>query len=435
MSADPSLRVGWCPGALRPMASADGLILRVRPRLGRLSLAAAADLARFAAGPGAGVVELTNRANLQLRGLDEAGRAEALRLLERHGLLDAEAAAEAVRNIVLDPLAGLDPQAVVDVSPLATALDGALRAEPDLWDLPGKFGFVVDGYGRLPLDDYAADIRIEALRRDGPCAVVIRPAQPEAPGATGAVLPWDAAVPAALALARAFLAARRDDPTLMRMSHLTRRLGAAAVLRGAGLDPVRAVPRPPAPERLERVGLLALTDGPDGTALAVAAPFGRLPAASFGTLLAAAAEAGAAGLRVTPWRALILVGLAPAAARRLYDVAAGLGLVVDPADPRRAIAACTGAPGCPRATTKVLADAEALAVRLRLDGRAGIRLHVSGCAKGCAHQGKAAVTLVAQDGFYRMGQDVGAGAIDAGLPLLDLDTIMARLDGTGACSR
>ena len=28
---------GWCPGALRPMASGDGLVLRIRPRLAELS--------------------------------------------------------------------------------------------------------------------------------------------------------------------------------------------------------------------------------------------------------------------------------------------------------------------------------------------------------------------------------------------------------------
>ncbi|MEL6888251.1 MAG: hypothetical protein AAFO86_06030, partial [Pseudomonadota bacterium] len=27
---------GWCPGAYRPMMSGDGLIVRIRPRLGRL---------------------------------------------------------------------------------------------------------------------------------------------------------------------------------------------------------------------------------------------------------------------------------------------------------------------------------------------------------------------------------------------------------------
>ena len=41
MSA-PVAAKGWCPGALRPMESGDGLIARIRPRGGRLSAAAAA---------------------------------------------------------------------------------------------------------------------------------------------------------------------------------------------------------------------------------------------------------------------------------------------------------------------------------------------------------------------------------------------------------
>ena len=33
---------GWCPSALRPMQSGDGLVVRVRPRGGRLSAEQAA---------------------------------------------------------------------------------------------------------------------------------------------------------------------------------------------------------------------------------------------------------------------------------------------------------------------------------------------------------------------------------------------------------
>ena len=41
---------GWCPGALRPMTSGDGLILRVRPPLSRLAPAQARGLAALAQG-------------------------------------------------------------------------------------------------------------------------------------------------------------------------------------------------------------------------------------------------------------------------------------------------------------------------------------------------------------------------------------------------
>ncbi|MGX1077699.1 sulfite reductase beta subunit-like hemoprotein [Bradyrhizobium elkanii] len=40
---------GWCPGALRPMRSGDGLVVRIRPRAGRLDAAQAAGIAELAA--------------------------------------------------------------------------------------------------------------------------------------------------------------------------------------------------------------------------------------------------------------------------------------------------------------------------------------------------------------------------------------------------
>ena len=39
---------GWCPGALRPMMSGDGLVVRIRPREGRVSGAQLAEIARRA---------------------------------------------------------------------------------------------------------------------------------------------------------------------------------------------------------------------------------------------------------------------------------------------------------------------------------------------------------------------------------------------------
>ncbi|MEQ1672674.1 MAG: precorrin-3B synthase, partial [Hyphomicrobium sp.] len=39
---------GWCPGALRPMMSGDGLVVRVRPRAGRLTMAQALGIAQAA---------------------------------------------------------------------------------------------------------------------------------------------------------------------------------------------------------------------------------------------------------------------------------------------------------------------------------------------------------------------------------------------------
>jgi precorrin-3B synthase len=96
----------------------------------------------------------------------------------------------------------------------------------------------------------------------------------------------------------------------------------------------------------------------------------------------------AAGLRMTPWRMVLLEGL--------REMPVHEGIVAEACDPLLRIAACTGAPACEAAYAETRALAAALAPHLP----AQARLHVSGCAKGCAHPGAADVTLVAtSDGF------------------------------------
>ncbi|BBI51636.1 hypothetical protein HORIV_40570 [Vreelandella olivaria] len=67
MLPSPSIK-GWCPGAWRPMATGDGLLVRVRPPLGELSRAQLLALCDAAETFGSGLIELTSRANFQLRG-------------------------------------------------------------------------------------------------------------------------------------------------------------------------------------------------------------------------------------------------------------------------------------------------------------------------------------------------------------------------------
>src|SRR5262245_62112743 len=97
---------GWCPGALRPMPSGDGLIVRIRPFCGALSLMQAAGLAELAARLGNGHIDLTRRANLQIRGLAEDRLPELHRTLRELGLIDRDAETEARRNLMVSPLAG-----------------------------------------------------------------------------------------------------------------------------------------------------------------------------------------------------------------------------------------------------------------------------------------------------------------------------------------
>jgi sulfite reductase beta subunit-like hemoprotein len=98
------------------------------------------------------------------------------------------------------------------------------------------------------------------------------------------------------------------------------------------------------------------------------------------------------------------------------------GLILDPEDPRRRVAACVGAPACLNATTDVRGDAARLAALVDV----GTLLHVSGCAKGCAHPRAATVTLTGRNGSYDLVHN-GSPSDSPSLTGLTLDEAAAHL--------
>ncbi|MGW5163327.1 precorrin-3B synthase, partial [Nonomuraea wenchangensis] len=130
-----------CPGALQVHEAADGPLARVRLPGGAVSAAQLRVLAACAAELGADVIELTSRANVQVRGLRSPE--VFARRIAAAGLLPSPAH-ERVRNIVASPLSGRGPDGLLDVLAMAAALDRALCARPRLAGLPGRFLFALD---------------------------------------------------------------------------------------------------------------------------------------------------------------------------------------------------------------------------------------------------------------------------------------------------
>lgn len=373
---------GWCPDLFAPMQSGDGWLVRLKPRLARLTAAQGRLIAGQAACHGNGIIELTGRGNLQLRGLTPASAELLARFAVEAGLADPEPAVERRRNILLSPLAG-------DVARgLALELEGLLATDDALSALPGKFGFAIDDDGPLRLHDAAADIVLRAV--DGGWQVgaafgadPVRCNAQDAPGV-------------ALALAHDWIRSGATE----RPSH------------GHGAD--------------EGAGRQAIGPLPALHAFGIGLPFGQTDAATLDRLCGLAGQFGDGILHTTPWRAVVLSGIAPEDAGALRAAATGLTarLIVEPDDPGRLVSACVGRPGCASGSVDARADARSL-----LDGgallRAGVRaasLHVSGCAKGCAHPGPAAITLVGSAGRYglvRAGRASDTADVD-GLTLAEV---------------
>jgi precorrin-3B synthase len=386
---------GWCPGALRPIESGDGLLVRVRPRCARLSTSALAALAAAADRYGNGTIDLTRRANLQIRGASPASLAPLLACIGALGLLDDDWRREAMRNIAVNPLAGLDLSEVVDVRPIAQELEDRLLREVDPTRLPGKFAFVIDGGGVLPIADLDADVRVEARGKAKDAVMAIGLAGAAGVRWLGAVRPEQAAR-IAVRVARFLL---QPNKAADRRARALPPAGLEALRAGLRLPGVPDVGAPGDGERHRRHGLIALGGGRH--AMGFGAAFGRCESAILAALAHELSGAGASEIRLSPWRTIYACNVDRDTGARLVAAAGRMGLIVDDADPMLRVNACPGAPLCGATSLATRCDARTLSNFFAKAQFAG-SLHVSGCAKGCARSAPADLALVGDGGHYRV---------------------------------
>ena len=299
--------------------------------------------------------------------------------------------------------------ALIDAPSLADAIERAGRLIPGL---PAKALVIIDDGGPLSLDGFACDLRVVAVDRET-VAIGLPDERWLGPVAT-------ARAPERVAeLLSAFAAHRRRDPdTIRRLRDLPPTL-LDEMIAATGLPTTTPPAARPAPRRAGRFVTA------HGHAALIGLPFGRSDAGTLHRLGEAALWAGASTLRLSPWRGLAFSGLQPAAAGPLLAVAAELGLIVDPDDPRLSVEACAGKPACLRANSNAMADAAALAEAAAPLLASGASIHVSACVKSCAHTGGTDLTLVGRDGGYDV---ILAGTTrDKPIATLDLPAILARL--------
>jgi precorrin-3B synthase len=376
-------RADACPGALQTHAAADGALVRVRLPGGAVTGAQLAVLAAAARDLGDGLLELTSRGNVQLRGLGVGAETPLADRLSGAGLLPSPAH-DRVRNVLASTLSGRTAGGRVDARAWAARFDAGLRAARELAELPGRFLVTLDD-GRGDVTGLGGDVGLFA-QPDGTVALTLAGAD------TGVRAAADDAVPLALAATRAY----RDERaarggTAWRLAELPGGRDAVLVrLDRNGSPPIDL----PGPVQVVPVGAIPQTDG--RTAVVAAVPFGRL-AAETAELLATAPE-----LQVTPWRSVAVPDLGAADAAELTAALSAAGLVLDPDSPWLRVTACTGLPGCAKSLADVRADATAALVGGSLPAGAA-RQHWAGCERRCGRPRGEVVDVVATLDGYRVG--------------------------------
>lgn len=394
-------RPSACPGLLRIVPARDGGLCRVKLPGGRLTAAQARAIAAASARWASGVLELTNRANLQLRGVRQDGAAALVAELQAADLGPSDPAADDVRNLLLSPSAGRDPQQLRDVRPLAAELLALLEGDRRLHGLSAKFALQLDGGEALARLDHPHDVWLSARAEGYVLGLAGTPAD-----APLGLIPAEREMATVATLLHRFL--DLAGPEQGRMRQLLAQRPVEELLAGLDLPPPPSHPRAPA-EIAGRLG--SHPQRQSGLFWVGAQPaLGRLPAKSLATVADLAEHHGNGDLHLTPWQGLLLPDVPVDQAAELLAALATLELITDPAAPLARLVACTGSQGCAKGRADTKGDALRLAERLP----AGVEVHLSGCPRSCALAGQAPHTLLAMapgryDLFVRDATQPGPG--------------------------
>jgi precorrin-3B synthase len=351
--------------------AADGWLARVRVPGGRLSSEALAALAALSQDHGNGLVDLTSRANLQVRGLGPEAAAGLALQLEAVGLLPS-AAHDRARNVLASPLAGRAPGALDHIDDVVTLLDAGVTNGHRLHDLPGRFCFLVDD-GTGAGHEIGADVTI-AAHGDGRFGVALdsRPLSFEGDDTT--------AVAVAVGAAEAFVALRGDA---WRLSETPGGASAIAAMLGMTLERVTRATR----TRGYGPGVIEQRDG--RMALTALAPLGQLWPSLLRTLAAFGGD-----VRVSTRRTVTLVDLEPEAIDAARDTLAAAGLVLDGGSGWVGLTACAGTAGCPRAMADVRSAA---ALRACVRSATDPQEHWAACERRCGEVPGTPVTVAMRE--------------------------------------
>lgn len=396
--AQAGRRRGFCPGLTEPMRTGDGLLVRLRPA-GALPLGVCKELCAAARRFGNGIIEITARGSIQVRGLTAAS---APHFAAAVAALDI-AAADGV-PVLTGPLAGIAGAEIVDVRDIVADLRRELARRTLAARVSPKVSVAIDGGGALNLDAVSADIRLRGLGNNGDAVLQVAVAGDAAHAAVvGCIAVRDGADAAIRLLevlaqrgrsvrARDILAAEGVAPFRSALAHLPL-VEAASSAAGCSAADVMSDVMSDVMGNItgDVIGAHRLRDG--SLAYGVGLAFGHADASLLEGLIDIAGKAQAGGLIAAPGRALIAVGVPADGADGFAADAERLSFITRSDDPRRHVIACAGAPFCASAHIAARTTAPAIAAALApLDHV--LTIHVSGCAKACAHPGTAALTIV-----------------------------------------
>ncbi|TAF07176.1 MAG: precorrin-3B synthase [Nostocales cyanobacterium] len=424
-----------CPGLFYTTPAQDGILSRLRIPGGILSSQQFHAIANIADNYGGGYVDVTNRANLQIREIKQKINIEVLKSLQNLGLAATNPAVDHIRNIMISPTAGIDKQELIDTRPFVKAWDEYMITNPHLGQLSAKFSVCFDGSGQLsvihcPNDITFIPILVDEGGREEPkflptgkwghnlvyFILYLCGSEPGKPAKnTGIVLHPGECIPVLAALAEVYL--QHTDPHSRRkprlrevihnlgwenylqqvqeyltlhkrhkcteLQHLNinhHRINANAHHKNKKIYHLDI-------HQQKQLGLFYI---------GVVLPLGRLQSGQIRGLADLAAKYGHGNLRLTPWQNLLITDIPQQHIAEVQTEITHLGLGYSAINIKSGLVSCSGKQGCAAAATDTKSHAlklgEYLETQITFDFP--INIHFTGCIKSCAQHHQGDITLL-----------------------------------------
>ncbi len=358
------------------------------------------ELAHIAKELTTGYVQITTRANLQMRLIQPKDTPEFVRRVQSVGLHTRGAGADNIRNLTANPTAGLDPHELIDVLPFCTEMGQIIINDRSFYDLPRKFNIAYDGGGLIGTVEDTNDIGCKAVRvGDG---IFFRIALGGATGHKAFARDLGVLVkPAELnkvvaAVVRVYIAhGNRTDRKKARLKHL---------LEKWTLDQYLAETEKVLGYQLQRVPLDPASIEYPGQKLphshvgvypqkqaalnyvGVALQVGHLTPKQMLRIAEIADLYGSGEIRLTVWQNFIIRNVPDAFVETVKKALVKAGLHWQQSNLRSGLIACTGNAYCKFAQSDTkghaLALADYLEKKLTLDQP--VNIHLTGCPNSCA---------------------------------------------------
>jgi ferredoxin-nitrite reductase len=355
-----------------------------------------------------GYVQITTRANFQIRAIQPRDCPAVLRRIQHAGLHSRGAGADNVRNLTATPTSGFDPYELIDVMPFVNELSDVIVNTREFYDLPRKFNIAFDGGGLISAVEDTNDIGFRAVR-------IVENAPGIAPGVYfrvclggvtghktfardwGVLIPPEEVTETALTILRVFIRdGDRTNRKTARLKYLIEKRGLTEFrkdcesLRGRpfllmdAADPAVREAEHPAADH-PHVGVYPQRD-PGLCYVGAFVPVGQISSVQLRGVADLADRYGRGEVRLTVWQNLLIPYVSQTRAQALCEELGGMGLETRQSHLRSGFVACTGNKYCKYASTDTKGHAiqlmEELEQRVTLDQP--VNIHLTGCPHSCA---------------------------------------------------